>query len=75
MQKIELYIEDKYIDKILNILKKFKKEGIVNIVIPQNFKKENKTSAFGILKGKIKDPVKWQRDLRAENERDIYNLR
>ena len=30
------------------------------------------TKAFGILKGKIKDPVQWQREIREESDRDVY---
>jgi len=30
------------------------------------------TKAFGILKGKIKDPIEWQREIREESDRDIY---
>ena len=71
MQKIEIYIEEKYINKILNILNKFKNRGILNIKIDRNLIEENK--AFGILKGKVADPVKWQRELRDESERDIYS--
>ncbi len=74
MRKIELYIEDQYIDKILNILNKFKKNGIVNIVMQENHNSKSNRSAFGILKGKVKDPIKWQEELRDENDRDIYNL-
>ena len=74
LQKIEIYIEDKYIDKILNLLKKFKGSGIVNIVMQDNHKPKNTKSAFGILKGRVKDPVKWQEEIRSENDRDIYTL-
>jgi len=30
------------------------------------------SKAFGILNGKIQDPVKWQSEMRDENDRDIY---
>jgi hypothetical protein len=30
------------------------------------------SKAFGILNGKIKDPVKWQKEIREESDRDIY---
>jgi len=30
------------------------------------------TKAFGILNGKIKDPMQWQREIREESDRDIY---
>ncbi len=30
------------------------------------------SKAFGLLKGKIKDPVEWQRAIREESNRDIY---
>ena len=32
---------------------------------------KNQDEAFGILKDKIDDPVKWQQNIRSE-ERDIY---
>ncbi len=72
MQKIELYVEEKYIYKIMNMLKKYKNSGIVNIVT-QEYANNTEKSAFGILKGKIEDPVQWQERIRNENERDIYN--
>jgi len=36
----------------------------------QNF--STPKEAFGILKGRIKDPAEWQRDIREESDRDIY---
>ena len=31
-------------------------------------------NAFGILKGKVKDPMQWQREIREESDRDIYDF-
>lgn len=30
------------------------------------------TEAFGILKGRIKDPIQWQKDIREESDRNVY---
>jgi len=34
-------------------------------------KKPNK-DVFGILNGKIENPMKWQEDIRLDSDRDIY---
>ncbi len=37
----------------------------------QQIKASTFSKAFGLLKGKIKDPVEWQRAIREESNRDI----
>jgi len=60
-----------YIDKIISMLKEFPLENIE--LIKDNAQNSKHDSAFGILNNKIKDPVKWQQELREANEREIYN--
>ncbi len=53
-----------YIDQIMSIIKEFPLENIE--LIKDKPHASSKNQAFGILKNKIKDPVKWQQKLRCE---------
>lgn len=60
-----------YIDKIISMLKEFPVENIELIQNDSNDSKKSK--AFGILNNSVKDPVKWQQEIREANEREIYS--
>ncbi len=70
MQVLTIRIDDDYLEIIIGLLKKIPKN---KIKIIDNDKVEKKSNVFGLLKNRIDDPVKWQRTLRAENDRDIYS--
>jgi len=61
-----------YIDKIISMLKEFPVENIK--LIKEDTLQSKQDKAFGILKNAIKDPIKWQQELREANEREIYNI-
>ena len=73
MQQITINVNPSIYEHIMFFLQNLPK----NLVDIQS---QNKTSishqssskAFGLLKGKIKDPVQWQREIREESDRDIY---
>ena len=65
MQTLIIKIDDDYVGKIINFLRK-----IPNNKVEITKKKEKEDSnVFGLLKGHIGDPVEWQQKLRAENGR------
>ena len=73
MQKIIININPSIYEHIMFFLKNLPK-NLIDIQI-QNRKQlppKPSTKAFGILKGKIKDPIEWQREIREESDRDIY---
>lgn len=59
-----------YIDQIMSMIKEFPLENIE--LIKDESYVSGKNPAFGILKNKIKDPVKWQEELRCESNRELY---
>lgn len=67
-------------DQIVWFLKRFKNDGLEmstenkQNIISSKSNKDTVTSlnAFGILNGCIPNPEQWQRDIRAESDRDIY---
>jgi len=73
MQQITINVNPSIYEHIMFFLQNLPK----NLVDIQS---QNKTSvspqpstkAFGLLKGKIKDPMQWQREIREESDRDIY---
>lgn len=62
---------DTYIHQIMTLLDTFPHDTIE--VIHKAKKTDKKPNAFGILKGRISDPVQWQREQREESDRDIYS--
>jgi len=68
LETLIIKADDIYIQKIISILENFPKNQI-EIRHKKIYKKD---SAFGILNGKIEDPMKWQRDIREESDSDIY---
>jgi len=56
------------IGRILTLIQKNTKSDVEIIQSPRTINEK----AFGILKGRIKDPVAWQREIRRESDRDIY---
>jgi len=73
MQQVTLNINPSIYEHIMFFLKNLPK-NLVDIQEQPKTSIQTKTStpAFGILKGKIKDPVEWQREIREESDRDIY---
>ena len=74
MQQITININPSIYEHIMFFLQNLPK-NLVDIQA-QNIKQvPSKTStsskAFGLLNGKIKDPVEWQRAIREESDRDI----
>ncbi len=71
MQTIQIEIKDTLYSDIIksgiNIQSEFSQ------MIEKTVLKRKKNLAFGILKNRVKDPVEWQRELREENDRDIYS--
>ena len=64
LETLVIKADDIYIQKIINLLENFPTNQIEV--------RHKKNSAFGILKGKIADPIQWQRDIREESDSDIY---
>ncbi len=69
MQTLTIKVDDDYLEQITSLLKKIPKDKIK--IIQNRAKKE--PNAFGLLKNRIDDPVKWQQTLRTENDRNIYS--
>jgi len=79
MQQIIINVNQSIYEHIMFFLKNLPK----NLIDIQS-EKQNKnlsvslskpissSDAFGILNGRIKDPMQWQRDIRRESDRDIY---
>ncbi len=67
MQTLTIKIDDDYLEKITNFLKKIPQNKIKII----NNKAVNNSNVFGLLKGRMVDPVKWQQELRTENDRRV----
>ncbi len=74
MQQITININPSIYEHIMFFLQNLPK-NLIDIQT-QNIKrmpsKAPTSKAFGILNGKIKDPVEWQRAIREESDRDIY---
>jgi len=73
MQQITINVNPSIYEHIMFFLQNLPK-NLVDIQSPNkaSIPKEPSTKAFGLLKGKIKDPVQWQREIREESDRDIY---
>ena len=73
MQQITININPSIYEHIMFFLQNLPK-NLVDIEEPKKVSPLAQPSkkAFGILKGKIKDPVSWQREIREESDRDIY---
>ena len=77
MHQITININQSIYEHIMFFLKSLPKNLID---IQSEIKIENNTKPtlsatskpFGILKGRIKDPMQWQRDIREESDRDVY---
>ena len=68
IETLTIRANDDYINQIITLLNTFPNN---KIEIIHNSKKQ-KSSAFGILKNRIKEPVKWQQEIREESDRDVY---
>ncbi len=78
MQQITININPSIYEHIMFFLQNLPKD-LVDIQTQNIKQRPSKVStsskAFGILNGKIKDPVAWQRAIREESDRDIYKNR
>ena len=68
LETLVIKADDIYIQKIINLLENFPK----NQIEIKHKKIDKKNSAFGILNGRIKEPIQWQRDIREESDSNIY---
>ncbi|SFV89201.1 hypothetical protein MNB_SUP05-SYMBIONT-5-360 [hydrothermal vent metagenome] len=68
MQQINLNIDDSYLDQVMSVLSTLPKDKVEVVKTPFN------KTAFGLLKNtdKVKDPVKWQQELRTNNDSNCY---
>ncbi len=74
MQQITININPSIYEHIMFFLRNLPK-NLVDIQTQTIKKKPSQSSgskAFGLLNGKIKDPVAWQKAIREESDRDIY---
>ena len=73
MKQIIININPSIYEHIMFFLKSLPK-NLINIEYQTKISHQSNlpTKAFGILDGKIKDPIKWQQDIRQESDRDIY---
>ena len=73
MQQITINVNPSIYEHIMFFLQNLPK-NLVNIQAQNepSILPKTSTKAFGLLQGKIKDPVQWQRDIREESDRDIY---
>jgi hypothetical protein len=73
MQQITININPSIYEHIMFFLQNLPKNLIDIQPQPKKISTTaNSTLAFGILKGKVKDPMQWQREIREESDRDIY---
>ena len=74
MQKIVVNINPSIKEHIMFFLQNLPKNLVdieVKKIEPSN-KNYSNNKAFGILKDKIKDPIKWQEEIRKDSDRDVY---
>ena len=73
MQQITINVNPSIYEHIMFFLQNLPK-NLVDIQSQTETSLSHKPSAkaFGILNGKIKDPLEWQREIREESDRDIY---
>jgi hypothetical protein len=73
MQQITINVNPSIYEHIMFFLQNLPK-NLVDIQFQTETSLSHKpsTKAFGILNGKIKDPLEWQREIREESDRDIY---
>jgi len=78
MHKITININQSIYEHIMFFLKNLPKH-LIDIqsetkveTLSTASKPSSNTDAFGILKGRIKNPVQWQKEIREESERDVY---
>lgn len=72
MHQITININQSIYEHIMFFLKNLPK-NLIDIQSETKVKNlSTSMKAFGILKGRIKDPVQWQKDIREESDRDIY---
>ena len=75
MHKITININQSIYEHIMFFLKSLPK-NLINIdseiKISDDSQLKNNTKVFGILKGRVKDPVQWQNHIREESDRDVY---
>ena len=73
MQQITININPSIYEHIMFFLQNLPK-NLVDIEPSHKavISRQPSTKAFGLLKGKIKNPVQWQREIREESDRDIY---
>jgi len=75
MQQITINVNPTIYEHIMFFLQNLPKNLIdiqyptKTVSTPSNL---SSSKAFGILNGKIKDPVNWQREIREESDRDVY---
>ena len=75
MHKITININQSIYEHIMFFLKSLPKHLInidSEIKISDDSQLKNNTKAFGILTGRVKDPVQWQNHIREESDRDVY---
>jgi hypothetical protein len=73
MKQITINVSPAIYEHIMFFLQNLPK-NLVDIQTSNKAPNSEETSkkAFGLLKGKVKDPVKWQNQIREESERDVY---
>lgn len=71
MQQIIIHVNPTIYKHIMFFLQNLPK-NLVDIQPQTSVPNKPSKRAFGLLKGKIKDPVAWQRKIREENDSTIY---
>ena len=77
MHKITININQSIYEHIMFFLKSLPKNLIQiesEIEVKKQAEKPSTSEAFGILKGKIKDPILWQKELRDKTDRNIGHI-
>lgn len=74
MHKVTININQSIYEHIMFFLKSLPKNmiDIQSEIVSSPKPSNSQNAAFGILNGRIKDPVAWQNSVREENERDVY---
>ena len=76
MHTIQLIVNDNHLNTILNLLGNLKNDLIKDLKVIKekddlSDRQKKLDQVKGILKGKIQDPVKYQKALRDEWEREV----
>ncbi|MEA3490881.1 MAG: hypothetical protein U9R27_03185 [Campylobacterota bacterium] len=69
-ETLTIKANDEYINKIIKLLQDFPNNQIE--VIREDKSPNSQNYAFDILNGRIKDPEKWQQEIREESDFDFF---